>query len=189
MARWQPDARDRLAAAALDLFLEQGFDQTAVADIAARAGVTERTFFRHFVDKREVLFDAGNRLQNEVVAAVAAAPPGLTPLEVVESAFAASASFLTEERRPYSRRRAAALDSAAALQERELLKLATLRTAVAEALEQRGLAAPTARLAAEVGGSCFLAGFDEWIRADSTDDLATCVHRAFATLAAISSPE
>ena len=120
---------------------------------------------------------------------MAAAPAGLSPVEVAESAFSASAAFLTEERRPYSRRRAAALDSNPALQERELLKLAALRAAVAQALEQRGVAAATARLAAEVGGSCFLAGFDEWIRADSTDDLATCVHRAFATLAAISSPE
>ena len=188
MARWQPDARDRLAAAALDLFLEQGFDQTAVADIAARAGVTERTFFRHFTDKREVLFDAGNRLQNTVVDALAAAPAGLSPLEAVEAAFVASSNFLTEERRPYSRRRAQALDSTPALQERELLKLAKLRAAVAEALGQRGLARPAAHLTAEVGGSCFLAGFDEWIRADSTDDLASCVQRAFADLRAITSP-
>lgn len=181
MGRWEPDARSRLAAAALDLYLERGFDQTTVADIAERAGVTERTFFRHFSDKREVLFDAGNRLENGVVAAIGESAEG-SALAIVEHGFAEGAGFLDEDRRPHSRRRAAALDATPALMERELLKMHRLREAAAAALVVRGIPPVEARIAAEAGGACFAAGFANWIDAESTDDLPTCIHRAFAAL-------
>jgi len=181
MARWEPDARGRLSVAALDLYLERGYDQTTVVDIAERAGVTERTFFRHFADKREVLFDATNQLQNDVVAAVADAPAELSPVEVVELAMSEGPTFL-EQRRAHARRRAAALAATPALMERELLKIHGLRGAVASALEDRGVPALAARVAAEMGGSCFSAGFAQWVEADDARSLSSYIHEAFAQL-------
>lgn len=187
MGRWQPDARGRLSVAALDLYLERGYDQTTVADIAERAGVTERTFFRHFGDKREVLFDATNQLQNDVVAAVDAAPAELSPLEVVELAMSEGPAFL-EERREHATRRSAALAATPALMERELLKIHGLRTAVAAALEARGVAPLAARVAAEAGGSCFTAGFAHWVEARDERTLASYIRDAFAELRSTVSP-
>src|SRR5438094_10312856 len=108
MGRWEPDAKGRIAKAAMELYGQRGFDQTTVADIAERAGVTERTFFRYFADKREVLFDGANQLQGFVVDAIAAAPPDQTPMEVVADAFAGTASFM-EERRDFARQRSAVI--------------------------------------------------------------------------------
>ena len=187
MGRWEPDAPLRLASAALDLYRERGYDQTTVADIAARAGVTERTFFRHFSDKREVLFDATNRLETDIVAAVIAAPADLGALDVVELAMSEGAAFL-EERHAHAGRRAAVLETTPALMERELLKLHKLRGAVARTLEQRGVAPLVAQVAAEAGGSCFTAGFSRWVASDNTRSLAVCIHEAFAELRAVTAP-
>ena len=184
MARWEPDAPLRLAAAALDLYLERGYDQTTVADIAARAGVTERTFFRHFADKREVLFDATNTLENAVVAAVAAAPADLGAMDVVELAMSEGPAFL-EQRHTHAGRRAAVLASTPALLERELLKIHTLGAAVTRALEARGVAPLAARVAAEVGGSCFTSGFARWLEGDADRSMAACIHEAFAEMRAV----
>src|SRR6187397_786262 len=121
MARWEPDSRGRLRQAALDLYGERGFEHTTVAEIAERAGVTERTFFRHFADKREVLFDGSGLLQQRLVDAIADAPAGLAPIDVVGHAFADAAALL-EERRDHARARAGVIAANPALQERELLK-------------------------------------------------------------------
>jgi AcrR family transcriptional regulator len=161
MARWEPDAKGRLMLAALDLFTERGYEQTTVADIAQRAGVTERTFFRHFADKREVLFDGAGALQETVVAAIAAAPGG-TPLEVVGKAMERAAAQL-EPRRDFARRRAAAIAATPSLLERELLKLAALAAAAGEALRGRGVPEPAASLAAEAGVAVFRVAFERWI--------------------------
>src|SRR3954447_17852032 len=96
MSRWEPDARGRLAQAAMELYRDRGYEQTTVAQIAERAGVTERTFFRHFADKREVLFDGGQRLQERMVGAVDAAPPSAAPLDLVAAALAAAAEQFAE---------------------------------------------------------------------------------------------
>jgi AcrR family transcriptional regulator len=181
MGRWEPDARGRLSVAALDLYLERGYDQTTVADIAARAGVTERTFFRHFADKREVLFDATNQFETAVVAAITSAPADLSTMDVIELAMSEGPAFL-EERRAHARRRAAALDVTPALMERELLKIHALSAAAARALEARGAPALAARVAAEIGGSCFSAGFAQWVAADDDRTLASHVRAAFAEL-------
>src|SRR4051794_66180 len=125
MGRWEPDARGRLAVAALELYAERGYEQTTVADIAERAGVTERTFFRHFADKREVLFDGSATLQETVVKAIAAAPEDAAPIEAVGAAFE-HAAVLLEERRAFARLRAATIAANPSLLERELLKLAAL---------------------------------------------------------------
>ena len=99
MARWEPNARERLVLAALDLFAEQGYDNTTVTQIANRAGLTKTTFFRHFPDKREVLF-AGQEVHSRLLAdGAAAAPDSATPLEAVAAALdALTASFTAEQR-------------------------------------------------------------------------------------------
>ena len=106
MGRWEPNARGRLEQAALDLYLERGFEQTTVAEIARRAGLTERTFFRHFADKREVLFWGSGALQEVLVGAVAGAPPSAAPIDAVAAALEA-AGGLMQERRACARRRQA----------------------------------------------------------------------------------
>src|SRR6476646_1043353 len=104
MGRWEPNARGRLEQAALELYVERGYEQTTVAEIAERAGLTERTFFRHFADKREVLFAGAGALQELLVTAVAGAPDAVAPLEAVAAALEAAGALL-QERREYSRRR------------------------------------------------------------------------------------
>src|SRR6516165_9484729 len=106
MSRWEPGARGRLEQAAMELFLERGFEQTTVAEIAGRAGLTERTFFRHFADKREVLFWGQDALRELLVSAVAAAPDSLAPIDAVAAALE-SAGALLQERGEYARRRQA----------------------------------------------------------------------------------
>lgn len=185
MGRWEPDARGRLARVALELYAERGFEQTTVEDIAERAGVTERTFFRHFADKREVLFDGSAVLQQRLVDAIAQAPAGLAPIDVVGDAFADAATML-EERREHARTRATVIAATTALQERELLKMAALATAATVALRARGVANPAAALAAQAGVSAFSVGFELWVTDPSSADLATRVRETLAQLRAVS---
>lgn len=184
MGRWQPDARGRLIRAALELYEERGFEQTSAAEIAQRAGVTERTFFRHFADKREVLFDGSTDLQAAVVGAIAAAPSPTAPIDVVGAAMQGAASFF-EDRRDHARRRAAVIAANPGLQERELLKLSRLASASAEALGRRGVAEPAATLAAETGVTVFKVAFDRWVADGATGDYAACVRDALAQLRAL----
>jgi len=137
MARWEPDSRGRLEQAAFELYGERGFDRTTVAEIAERAGVTERTFFRHFADKREILFSGAGQLQELLVDAVQDAPEGTSPFEAVRRALDAAGEVF-DGRREFSRRRQAIIMGSEELQERELIKLATLAGALAEALRRRG---------------------------------------------------
>jgi AcrR family transcriptional regulator len=187
MGRWEPDAAGRLSQAALELYAERGYEQTTVLDIAERAGVTERTFFRHFADKREVLFDRSNALQEAVVAAIAAAPADLAPLDVVGEAMEQAGVFL-DDRREYARTRAAAIVANPSLQERELLKMANLGAAAASALESRGVAAPTAALVAEVGVTVFKLGFERWVADAASPPLPECIRAALAALRALTAP-
>jgi AcrR family transcriptional regulator len=168
MVRWEPGARERLQAAALELFATRGFEQTTAAEIAQSVGLTERTFFRHFADKREVLFYG----QQEFLDGVDAAPPDAAPLEVIASALQAATSFFPDERRAYSRMRQAVIDANPGLRERELHKLAGLATTVAEALRARGIGEPAATLAAESGGTVFGIAFAQWIREGERRSLA-----------------
>ncbi|WP_406349993.1 TetR/AcrR family transcriptional regulator [Streptomyces sp. NBC_01597] len=163
MVRWEPGARERLQAAAMDLYISRGYDRTTAADIAQAVGLTERTFFRHFADKREVLFSGQELLEQAFLDGVAAAAPDASPLEMVESALSAAAPFFSTERRDHSRRRQRIISENPALQERELLKLAGLATAVAAALRSRGVPEATATLAAESGVTVFGVAFGKWI--------------------------
>ena len=170
MGRWEPDARGRLAKAAMELYGEQGFEQTTVAEIAARAGLTERTFFRHFADKREVLFYGQEMLQDLLVRTVADAPASATAMGAVGAAFEAAGAVL-QENPERVRLRDAIVSAHAELRERELIKLAALAAAVASALRDRGIPEPTASLAAETGVAVFKVAFARWVSGLGQPDL------------------
>ena len=125
MGRWEPNAQGRLAQAALELYGERGFEQTTVAEIAKRAGLTERTFFRHFADKREVLFWGAGALQDLLVRTLDAVPVSAAPIDAVAVAIEAAAAEI-QQGREFSGQRQAVIDANPELQERELIKLATL---------------------------------------------------------------
>jgi AcrR family transcriptional regulator len=172
MVRWEPGATDRLRVAALELYVQQGYEQTTVGEIAKSVGLTERTFFRHFADKREVLFDGEEQLQHAFVDAVAAVPPGSAPLEVVAAALNSTAQYFGEERRSWSQKRNQVIAANQALKERELLKLASLTGAIAEALRDRGVPDPAATLAAETCVTVFVVAFGQWIADGETRSMA-----------------
>src|ERR1700712_1667513 len=138
MTRWQPDARGRLQQAALSLFDERGFDETTVADIAEAAGLTKRTFFRYFSDKREVLFNGSHELQERWVGGIEAAPPGPGPMAAV-SAGLDEVAELFADRHPFATMRFRIIAANPELQERELIKLQTLAGAINAALVERGV--------------------------------------------------
>ncbi len=183
MARWEPDARGRLALAAMQLYGERGFEQTTVAEIAERAGVTERTFFRHFADKREVLFNGSVGLQEAVLAAIEATPAGVGPVETVGRAMEVAGSGIPE--REYAAQRAAILTANPSLQERELLKLASLGAAAAAALQRRGVDPLAATLAAQTGVAVFHAAFARWVGDVDAPPLAVCIREALTELRAL----
>jgi AcrR family transcriptional regulator len=163
MARWAPDARGRLEQAALELYGERGFESTTVAEIAERAGLTERTFFRHFADKREVLFWGSEALEELLVSTVDGSPNSLAPIEVIGAALGKAADGIFEERRELARQRQAVIAANPELQERELIKLASLASALAGALRRRGVGDPGSSLAAEAGIAVFKVAFEAWI--------------------------
>ncbi len=175
MVRWEPGAKERLQAAALELFATRGFEQTTAAEIAQAVGLTERTFFRHFSDKREVLFHGQAAYLQTFLDGVAAAPADSPPLESVACALDSAASVFTEERRPYARIRQSVIDDNPALQEREMHKRAGLAAAIAEALRARGIDEPGASLAAESGATVFGIAFARWISVGETRGLAEIV--------------
>jgi len=181
MGRWEPNARGRLEQAALELYVERGYEQTTVAEIAERAGLTERTFFRHFADKREVLFAGAGALQELLVTAVSGAPDAVAPLEAVAAALEAAGALL-QERREYSRRRQSVIDANPALQERELIKLAALASALAGALRRRGVTGPAASLTAEAGIAVFKIAFERWISETGQSDLPRLIRESLDEL-------
>src|SRR6202521_1943019 len=154
----------------MELYVERGFESTTVAEIAARAGLTERTFFRHFADKREVLFDGAGRLQELLVRTVADAPDSVAPIDAVAAALEAAGALL-QERREYSRQRQTIIAANTELQERELIKLASLASAIADTLRRRGVSDPAASLSAEAGIAVFRIAFESWINEADQRDL------------------
>ena len=181
MGRWEPGAAGRLREAALELYVAQGYEQTTVAEIAERAGVTARTFFRHYADKREVLFAGSAHLQERMVAAVEAAPADAGPVEAVAAGLAAAADMLGGNH-AYSKRRLAVVTANPELLERELIKMARLAEALTVALRVRGVAAADARLAAEAGIAVFRTGFERWVEGPSSAELATVLSDAMRQL-------
>jgi len=165
MARWKPDAQGRLTSAAIELFDEQGYEATTVAEIAERAGLTKRTFFRYFSDKREVLFSGTNELQRRWLEGVASAPPDATALAVVIAGLDPVAEMFTE-RHAFARIRAGIIEANPELRERELIKLQTLAGAIQAALVERGVSANAAILAAQAGVTVFHVAFAHWVAQD-----------------------
>lgn len=174
MGRWKPEARARLEKAALALYREHGFAQTTVAEIAERAGLTERTFFRYFADKREVLFSGADALRERLLSALQSAPSSLAPIDAVGMAVEAAAG-LFEERRDFACKRQAVISENAELQERERIKLASLASALADALRQRRVGDPAASLAAEMGVTVFRIAFERWIDPRNDRSLAQII--------------
>jgi AcrR family transcriptional regulator len=186
MARWEPDARGRLEKAAMELFQERGYARTTVGDIADRAGLTERTFFRYFVDKREVLFSGSKALETSIVELVVNAPKDTAPFEVVANAFEAAGAALQANRDlAYVRARYAIVTEHAEVRERELIKMASLGAAVTKALHARGLTEPAASLVAEAGITVFKVGFERWLAAKKPGDFASHIRAAVDALKAV----
>jgi AcrR family transcriptional regulator len=181
MGRWEPDAQGRLVEAAMALYVERGFDQTTVAEIAARAGLTERTFFRHFADKREVLFWGASSFQELVVAGVADAPRSATPIEAVVASLEAAATGF-QEHSERVRLRQTVIGANPELQERELIKLAALATAMAATLRDRGVKEPAASLAAEAGIVILRIAFERWMGKDHRRPLPVLIRRSLDEL-------
>jgi AcrR family transcriptional regulator len=177
MPRSGEDARRRLQQAALELYLERGYDATTTAQIAERAGVTERTFFRHFADKREVLFDGEAALRTALVTAITQAPEDLAPLPVLLAAFSAVIPIL-EDNRAVAEARSPVIASTPALRERALAKTEALNHAVAAALRERGLPESQALLAAQIGMAAFGHAAREW-RTSPSHDLRALLARSF----------
>jgi AcrR family transcriptional regulator len=187
MSRWEPNARGRLEQAALELYVEHGFEQTTVAEIAKAAGLTERTFFRHFADKREVLFSGAAALEDLLVSSVTDAPSHLSPIDAAAAGLEAVGAVL-QERRAFAQQRQAIIAANAELRERELIKFASLSAALADTLQGRGAGDTAARLAAEVAIAVFKIAFERWVVEanrrsllqlirDSLDELTTATAR------------
>jgi AcrR family transcriptional regulator len=184
MARWEPNARERLIRAAVELFAEQGYEATTVNEIAERAGgLTKTTFFRHFADKREVLF-AGQEMHDRIVAeAIAEAPESAMPLQMIGLALDELAAAFTQDRREIGRRLRAVIANSPELQERAASKRAALSGAMAEALRKRGVSELVADLAAEVGTRAFYGAFERWTSSGESGDERTLVEYAREILA------
>jgi AcrR family transcriptional regulator len=184
MGRWEPNARGRLEQAAMALFETRGYDRTTVEEIAARAGVTERTFFRYFADKREVLFGGAKDLERLIVDTIVAVPAATAPFDAVTAALQATASVF-EQRRGYARKRRGIITTHADLQERELIKLASLAAAIAHSLRQRGVAASAADLIAELGIAIFRNAFERWVDDKAHRPLSQHIQSAVEELKAV----
>jgi AcrR family transcriptional regulator len=181
MARWQPETTQRLVVAAVDLFTEQGYDATSVAQIAERAGVTKSTFFRHFSDKRELLVAGQETLSRLLAEGIAEAPADAGPLESVAAGLERASGAMGPANRELGPRLKAAVAASTELQERDALKSVGLAAAMTAALTARGVPDPTAHLAAELGVLAFKRGYAQWSEADR-DDEKGLAHHALAAL-------
>jgi AcrR family transcriptional regulator len=182
LSRWQPNARGRLRQAALELYGEHGYDQTTVAQIAERAGLTERTFYRHFTDKREVVFSG--EVRDVLVRALAEAPAATTAMEAVTAALDAAGEVL-DQRRDMTRRRQAVIAANPSLQQGEQVKYAMLAADMAEALRDRGVEPVSAGLAADAGVAVFRVAFERWIEEGERRDFGRLARDTLDTLTAV----
>jgi AcrR family transcriptional regulator len=184
MSRWAPNARERLETAALDLFVENGYEETTVAQIADRAGLNRATFFRHFADKREVLFGGEDVLSGLFADAIRAASPDATLIECLQAALAAAEVVMTPHRRATAARRVLVVAANSELQERGLLKHARIANSITAALRERGADELTARLGAEVGMLAFSIALGQWLEANDDDPFPPFAAAALSDLQA-----
>ena len=184
MGRWEPNARGRLERAAMELYIERGFEQTTVTEIARRAGLTQRTFFRHYADKREVLFAGSGLLEELIVRTLGGALDSAAPIDAVAEALEAAGAAIQEGGdRP--RQRQVVIAANPELQERELIKLASLASAIAGALREHGVPDPAASLTAEAGIAVFKIAFERWISLSEQQDLPQYIREAVDELKAV----
>jgi AcrR family transcriptional regulator len=176
VSRWAPNARHRLETAALDLFAENGYEETTVAQIADRAGLNRATFFRHFADKREVLFGGEDVLAGLFADGIRTASPDATLTECLRAAFAAAEVAMTPQQRAKAAQRVLVVAANSELQERGLLKHARIARSISAALRERGADELTARLGAEVGMLAFTIAVERWMKSD--DDEPFPLHAA-----------
>jgi AcrR family transcriptional regulator len=176
MARWEPDAQGRLQLAALELFRERGYAEVTVAEIAGRAGLTKRTFFNHFADKREVLFAGAKDFEAGIVKHLTEAGDDLAPIDAAIVALTRSSLELAQYS-DFARVRRDLIASSPELQERDLIKMTSLASAIAEALRQRHVPARTATLTAQAAVTVFTTAYDDWAD-DSTEDFDTLMQRS-----------
>jgi AcrR family transcriptional regulator len=181
MTRWEPGARERLVVAAVDLYADQGYDATTVAQIAERAGVTKSTFFRYFPGKRELLVAGQEALGRLLAEGIAEAPEGATPLEAVAAGLERASSTMGPINREVGPRVKAAIAASTELQERDALKSVGLAAAMTTALVARGVPDPTAQLASELGVLAFKRGYAEWSEGNRDTEEGLAQH----TLAAL----
>ncbi|GHF06443.1 TetR family transcriptional regulator [Streptomyces morookaense] len=184
MGRWQPDARGRLERAAMELYTERGFERTTADEIAKRAGLTERTFFRHYADKREVLFGGAGALQALFADTLADVPASTAPMDAVGTTLEIVAAGF-RGRHAFARQRQAVITANAELRERELVKLASLSATMADALRRRGVKEPAASLAAEAGIAVFKVAFERWTASTGRRSLSAFVREALDELKAM----
>ncbi|MFF1925036.1 TetR/AcrR family transcriptional regulator [Streptomyces sp. NPDC058221] len=179
MARWQPNAPERLVVAALDLFAERGYENTTVIDIAERAGLTKSTFFRHFPDKREVLFGGGGAMSGLLDEGIAAAPGTATPLEAVAHGLdSIGREVFVPARRAFTARRQAVIAANPELREREALKGLGLTARMADALRRRGVPGLTARVAAQLGALALTITYERWSDTANAEEFTDVARRA-----------
>ncbi|OBH39511.1 TetR family transcriptional regulator [Mycobacterium sp. E342] len=182
MSRWEPNAAQRLGAAAVELFAERGYEDVTVVEIAERAGLTKRTFFRHFADKREILFRGQDAYRGMFADAIAGAPDEAGPMEAIGAALTAFAAGFTDDRRELVAKRQAVIDANPELKERDLLKAAALTTAIADALVARGVKPPVANLAANFGALALADAFQSWLQPGNRKSMTTLVQQALRDL-------
>jgi AcrR family transcriptional regulator len=184
VSRWAPNARERLEDAALDLFVENGFEETTVAQIADRAGMNRATFFRHFADKREVLFGGEDVLAGLFAGAVRAAPAGAALTGCLQAALTAAGEAMTPQLRAAAARRRLVVAANSELQERGLLKHARITQSVTAALRERGTDELTARLGAEMAMLAFTVAFERWMAANDDEPFPPFAEAALSDLQA-----
>lgn len=184
MVRWQPDAEGRLIKAAIALFDQQGYDETTVSEIAESAGLTKRTFFRYFADKREVLFNGSNELRERWVGGVQAAAPDASPMASVFAGLEEVAELFADRHR-FARMRSGIIAANPELQERELIKLHSLAEAISAALRERGVPHQAATLAAQAGVTVFHVGFARWVEQDDSSAFRRLMEESLDELRAV----
>lgn len=177
MVRKAENARERFESAAYSLFGEQGYAATTVPEIAAKAGLTERTFYRYFTDKREVLFWRAGVHQLTIINEIARAPAGIHPLTMVAHAIEAVAPFI-DSHRPFVKLRQLLISTHGDLQERELMKLHMLASAVDLALRQRGIQPSLSRVIAEMGAAIWKVALENWRADEGEGNFASHVQAA-----------
>jgi AcrR family transcriptional regulator len=184
MSRWQPDAEGRLTKAAITLFERQGYDETTVAEIAETAGLTKRTFFRYFADKREVLFNSSHELQERWIGGIEAAPPDAGPMAAVSGGLDEVAELFAD-RHPFARMRSRIIAANPELQERELIKLQSLASAIKAALLDRGVSVNAAILASQAGVTVFHVAFARWVEQEDPAALRRLVDESLEELRSV----